>query len=136
MESFIGHIQTVKDALLLFEAVRSNNLKCIERRLNVAERNNIKSGATFIFDEQQSGLQRWTDGYSWSTSRVKGHFLVYEQKNQMDPLFKKTISVVTRDNKKYCLVNYYYGRDLDSNCLVTPKDLQRFQSYSIPAGFY
>lgn len=39
----------------------------------------IRSGSVFVFDEQESGIRRWTDGRLWSPSRVLGNFLIYRE---------------------------------------------------------
>ena len=40
------------------------------RRLTSAERKALSSGSVFVFDEQDSGIRRWTDGRLWSPSRI------------------------------------------------------------------
>jgi len=78
--TYFGYIQSTKDALLVFEAVRQNRLPKINRRLREEERLNlIRSGAVFVFDEAESGVKRWTDGLYWSPSRILNNFLVYRQ---------------------------------------------------------
>ncbi|KAF9921672.1 hypothetical protein FBU30_008279 [Linnemannia zychae] len=39
----------------------------------------ITPGSVFVFDEQESGIYRWTDGKIWSPSRICGNFLVYRE---------------------------------------------------------
>ncbi|KAG0198650.1 hypothetical protein BGX28_007913, partial [Mortierella sp. GBA30] len=39
----------------------------------------IESGSVFVFDEDESGICRWTDGRIWSPSRICGNFLVYRE---------------------------------------------------------
>lgn len=39
----------------------------------------ITSGSVFVFDEDESGIKRWTDGYFWSPSRILGNFLLYRE---------------------------------------------------------
>jgi hypothetical protein len=41
-----------------------------------SERRMITSGSVFVFDEDESGIKRWTDGFFWSPSRILGNFLV------------------------------------------------------------
>ncbi len=68
---------TTQDALLLFEAARRGHIPTINRRLREEERKLlIRSGSVFIFDEQRSGIKRWTDGLFWSPSRILQNFLV------------------------------------------------------------
>ncbi|KAG0192485.1 hypothetical protein DFQ28_008984 [Apophysomyces sp. BC1034] len=67
------------DALLIFEACRRGILPKISRRLQERERGTVQSGTIFVFDERESGIKRWTDGLSWSPSRILGNFLVYRE---------------------------------------------------------
>lgn len=39
----------------------------------------ISSGSVFVFDEEESGIKRWTDGFFWSPSRILGNFLLYRE---------------------------------------------------------
>ncbi|KAF9130027.1 hypothetical protein BGW39_003551 [Mortierella sp. 14UC] len=39
----------------------------------------IIPGSVFVFDEEESGIHRWTDGKIWSPSRICGNFLVYRE---------------------------------------------------------
>ncbi|KAG0251661.1 hypothetical protein DFQ27_008602 [Actinomortierella ambigua] len=41
--------------------------------------NLIDHGAVFVFREDESGINRWTDGRVWSPSRISGNFLVYKE---------------------------------------------------------
>lgn len=78
--SFRGFIETTLDALLVFEGVRRGLLCKIERRLqDVEKRALVTSGAVFVFDEDETGIKRWTDGLNWSPSRTLGNFLVYRE---------------------------------------------------------
>ncbi|ORZ24137.1 Gti1/Pac2 family-domain-containing protein [Absidia repens] len=79
METFIGHIKTPQDALIIFEACRRGQLHRVKRRLSTKERMNIQSGSIFAFDEGEAGMRRWTDGRTWSPSRVLGSFLTYRE---------------------------------------------------------
>ncbi|KAF9907727.1 hypothetical protein EC991_010674 [Linnemannia zychae] len=39
----------------------------------------IIPGSVFVFDEEESGIHRWTDGKIWSPSRICGNFLIYRE---------------------------------------------------------
>ncbi|ORY94901.1 Gti1/Pac2 family-domain-containing protein [Syncephalastrum racemosum] len=78
-ETFHGYIETTRDSLLIFEACRQGLLPRVGRRLQEKERQLVKSGAVFCFDENESGIKRWTDGLVWSPSRILGNFLVYRE---------------------------------------------------------
>lgn len=78
--TFSGYIANTHDALLLFQACISGLLPQVSRRPHDRERGDlIRSGTVFIFNEQSSGIKRWTDGIAWSPSRILGNFLVYRQ---------------------------------------------------------
>ncbi|GAA5806139.1 hypothetical protein HPULCUR_011668 [Helicostylum pulchrum] len=77
--TFHGYIENTRDSLLLFEACKRGIIPRISRRLQDKERHLIKSGSVFCFDENESGIKRWTDGLVWSPSRILGNFLIYRE---------------------------------------------------------
>ena len=79
METYYGHVRTPADAIILFEACRVGILPRVQRRLSEKERQSIRSGSVFVWDEREAGMRRWTDGKSWSASRVSGSFLTYRE---------------------------------------------------------
>ncbi|KAI9791520.1 MAG: hypothetical protein M1816_003864 [Peltula sp. TS41687] len=79
MDTYHGHVRTPNDAIILFEACRLGLLPRVQRRLSEKERQSIKSGSVFVWDEREAGMRRWTDGKSWSASRVSGSFLTYRE---------------------------------------------------------
>ena len=66
----IGHIETLDDALLLFNACSNKSLKTATRRLTPTDIAKIQSGSIFVWTKD-SGISRWTDSKNWSPSRVK-----------------------------------------------------------------
>ncbi|EAU83455.1 cAMP-independent regulatory protein [Coprinopsis cinerea okayama7 len=74
-----GWIETTGDALLILEAARRGLIPRVTRRLVDSERKMITSGSVFVFDEEESGIKRWTDGFFWSPSRILGNFLLYRE---------------------------------------------------------
>lgn len=78
--TYHGHVATTKDALILFEACLSGVRNHVPRRPHDRERAQlIRSGCVFIYEENASGIKRWTDGVPWSPSRILGNFLVYRE---------------------------------------------------------
>ena len=78
--TWFGHVSTARDALILFEACLTGTLHHVPRRPHDRERSSlIKSGNVFIYEENASGIKRWTDGVPWSPSRILGNFLVYRE---------------------------------------------------------
>lgn len=81
-----GHVETTKDALMVFEACFSGSLAHCHRRPHDRERGTlIVSGNVFVYEEATSGIKRWTDGIPWSPSRILTNFLIYRQLNQPFP---------------------------------------------------
>ncbi|KZT66330.1 hypothetical protein DAEQUDRAFT_715228 [Daedalea quercina L-15889] len=74
-----GFIESTGDALLILEAARRGMIPRVTRRLVDSERKMITSGSVFVFDEDESGIKRWTDGFFWSPSRILGNFLLYRE---------------------------------------------------------
>lgn len=75
-----GFVNNSMDGLMLFEACLSGKLHHVPRRPHDRERGNlIKSGSVFIYEENASGIKRWTDGVAWSPSRILGNFLIYRE---------------------------------------------------------
>ncbi|ORX51679.1 hypothetical protein DM01DRAFT_234411, partial [Hesseltinella vesiculosa] len=151
METFIGHIKTTKDALILFESCRLGELRRVKRRLCSRERSKIKSGSIFAFDESESGMCRWTDGRTWSPSRVLGSFLTYREldtkrrprKDGKDScsykpngLIKQSFSICTSNNQKMHLISYYSKADIARGHLRTPSEDPAFAHITIPKGIY
>ncbi|RKF64022.1 putative camp-independent regulatory protein pac2 [Erysiphe neolycopersici] len=104
METYFGHIRTSADAIKLFEACRLGLLQRVRRRLSEKERQSIKSGSVFVWDEREAGMRRWTDGKNWSPSRVSGSFLTYremdgKQTGQSDlALLQRQSTINTKDS--------------------------------------
>lgn len=88
--TFQGHVATIQDALILFEACLQSHLSHVWRRPHERERKNlIRSGSIFIYEENESSIKRWTDGFTWSPSRILGNFLVYRELDKPFPPGKK-----------------------------------------------
>ncbi|KAJ2911132.1 Gluconate transport-inducing protein [Coemansia aciculifera] len=147
-----GYIDSTDDALLIFEACRLGILQRRTRRLCDSERRLITSGSIFVWDENESGIKRWTDGKRWSPSRVSGCFLVYnelepktsssESATALDPvpkpggLVKKALSLFTTENSKLHLVCYYRKEDADQGALLTPSRDSLLRDIVIPRSLY
>ncbi|KAI4147878.1 MAG: hypothetical protein L6R39_002980 [Caloplaca ligustica] len=86
MPTWRGHVETTKDALLIFEACFQGTLAHCFRRPHDRERAQlIVSGNVFVYEEATSGIKRWTDGIPWSPSRILTNFLIYRQLNSPFP---------------------------------------------------
>lgn len=61
--TFTGYVDTTQDALILFEACLQEHLPLVPQRIHDSKKSTlIKSGAVFVYDENTSGIKRWTDG--------------------------------------------------------------------------
>jgi hypothetical protein len=61
--TFTGFVQNSMDGLILFEACLSGKLDHVPRRPHNRERSQlIESGNILIYQENESGINRWTDG--------------------------------------------------------------------------
>ncbi|KAJ3150876.1 hypothetical protein HDU89_002873 [Geranomyces variabilis] len=155
MECFHGAVNSPNDALLLFEACRTGLLKRVQRRLSESERTAyVVSGAIFIWDEEESGIKRWTDGKHWSPSRINGSFLIYrevEARKTVIPdvseekieyvikdggLTKKAISITTSDGRKQHLVSYYLRATSSRSELPAPSGHPLFADLNISSDIY
>ncbi|CAE6432254.1 unnamed protein product [Rhizoctonia solani] len=81
------HIRTAHDAHVVFEAVRRGLLPMITHRLSASDRDLLRSGEVFCWEEAdyKGGLERWTDGRKWSQSRMREPFLFYTENVMMTP---------------------------------------------------
>ncbi|KAF8193893.1 Gti1/Pac2 family-domain-containing protein [Mycena galopus ATCC 62051] len=76
------HIRNANDVLVVLEAVRRGILPLITLRLSGSERDELRSGNVFVWEEsmENGGLVRWTDGRRWSQSKVCAECLFYQEK--------------------------------------------------------
>ncbi|KAK5283325.1 Global transcription regulator sge1, partial [Exophiala xenobiotica] len=80
--SYFGFVDTHDDAELLIQACVRASLQVVKRRPTFSERHSVaQSGHVFIYEENASGIQRWTDGRHWRPSRVLGEFLIYGERS-------------------------------------------------------
>ena len=60
MVTYHGYIDTIEDAMLLVQACRIHVLESVRNRLNDQERQSIGSGDVFVYNEEESGIKRWS----------------------------------------------------------------------------
>ncbi|CDK26467.1 unnamed protein product [Kuraishia capsulata CBS 1993] len=78
--TYNGYIASSYDALLVIQATLNDGLSAVMRRPKSKDRTAmIESGNVFVFIEERSKIKRWTDGISWSPSRILGKFLLYRE---------------------------------------------------------
>ncbi|KAF8608641.1 hypothetical protein BDV93DRAFT_414452, partial [Ceratobasidium sp. AG-I] len=139
-------------ALAIFYAVYLGILPKADKRLDVDERESITSGNIYVWEERDlradatEGIERWTDGIKWGSSRVRNEFLFYYERDQ-DPkepqekqdnrLVKQTYSVYLMapgNTLKQHLVAYYTQATVES--LGKVEDIPQLASLKIPDGLY
>lgn len=75
-----GFLDTTKDAMTIVEAALQGRLSHISRRPHDKERAEmLVSGTVLVYEENASGIKRWTDAVHWSPSRVMNNCLIYRQ---------------------------------------------------------
>ncbi|KAF2258658.1 hypothetical protein CC78DRAFT_586824 [Lojkania enalia] len=75
-----GFLDTTKDAMTIVEAALQGRLSHISRRPHDKERAEmLTSGTVIVYEENASGIKRWTDAVHWSPSRVMNNCLIYRQ---------------------------------------------------------
>ncbi|CCH41702.1 hypothetical protein BN7_1243 [Wickerhamomyces ciferrii] len=153
MESYHGAVLTPNDALILLEASRQKLIPKITRRLKDSERELIKPGSIYIFNEKEAKMRRWTDGRSWSASRVTGAFLTYREmevqnggdehnltdfKYKSNGLIKQSFSLTTLNNEKLHLISYTTTKDFTNLKFMnlTPSNDPLLKDIKIPKNIY
>ncbi|KAH9839126.1 Gti1/Pac2 family-domain-containing protein, partial [Rhodofomes roseus] len=78
------HIRSADDAHKVFHAVMQNKLQPITKRLDAEERAALKAGDVYVWARQSLAgdaysphMERFTEGKSWTASRVRDDFLIY-----------------------------------------------------------
>ncbi|KAG8681161.1 hypothetical protein FRC09_017710 [Ceratobasidium sp. 395] len=73
------HIRSAHDAHVVFEAVRRGWLPMVLHRLSTVDCECLRPGQVFCWEQDngESGIERWTDGRKWSSSRARDNFLFY-----------------------------------------------------------
>ncbi|KAK9760580.1 Gluconate transport-inducing protein [Basidiobolus ranarum] len=162
METYYGVIESIQDALLIFEACRLGYLRRVQRRLSDKERQSLRSGSVYVWEEEEAGMRRWTDGRTWSPSRVHGSFLTYSElegkrksvkltdsppassmsgtvsdfEAEYGCLIKQSLSCTTADQRKLHLVAYYRKSQLSTDNPPSPSKDSSFAQIVIPKGLY
>lgn len=141
-ETYFGFIESVSDAERVIGAVKQGQLRQTFVRLSQRDQCLIRSGTVIVWEEGLSGIQRWTDGRTWSASRFQDEFLIYQElppkpgSSKPRPfdggLRKRAISILDREGKRYHLTNYYYPKDAET-CLLRPYDDPRFAKRALPS---
>ena len=80
--SYFGFVENRDDAVMLIQACMQGRVLVVQRRPTLCERPFIpQSGHIFIYEENVSGIRRWTDGRHWSRSRISSGFFIYGERS-------------------------------------------------------
>lgn len=123
-----GWIETTGDALIILEAARRGIIPRVTRRPHSTERRMITSGSVFVFDEDESGIKRWTDGMYWSPSRISGNFLLYretQKKGQGHKSYRQRDNDDPDDRDSAEHQNLAFKRDTDSDIAGIDKQREK-----------
>lgn len=113
--NFAGYIHTYDEAYLLVHALRLGFIEPKRERLSLTERQQIRSGSIFIFIENRTPIMRWTDGMTWSPSKILGSFLLYKR--------------VPRYLTKNAAKKSGHEKKIRQKCIPLEKQLQNDQFY-------
>ncbi|KZT71705.1 hypothetical protein DAEQUDRAFT_657321, partial [Daedalea quercina L-15889] len=156
------HIRSADDAHKVFYAVMQNKLQPITKRLDAEERAALKAGDVYVWarqsltgDAYSPHMERFTEGKSWTASRVRDDFLIYYEipdksrgRGGHDQFIKQTYSVYCNDPadaqpsadgkpnepKKWHL-NAYFTK-LTEGQLKTIDDIEELRALVVPEGMF
>ncbi|OCH91691.1 hypothetical protein OBBRIDRAFT_728331 [Obba rivulosa] len=127
-------IRTIEDAHKLFHAVELGQLPKIEKRLNAQERAALRPGDAFVWEEKAPStdafnvsIERFTEGLSWTPSRVRDPFLIYYEcpkKQKGHPSSLENQVVRAGESDKFIKLTYSAYREVpgDSSKSDDPVD--------------
>ncbi|KAH9386391.1 Gti1/Pac2 family transcription factor [Nematocida major] len=110
-ECIFGVVNNEEECAKIIDMCRLGALSRVKSRLSDAERDLIRPGSIFVYEEAESRIFRWTDGKLWSSSKIYGRCLVYyeletscEQKierlrlsDDLDSIIKKGSEIISLD---------------------------------------
>ncbi|KAG6820807.1 hypothetical protein H0H93_011101 [Arthromyces matolae] len=143
-------IRSSQDVHRIFYAVQMGRLKMLERRLDNDEREALRPGCIYVWEERGSrnadvtgeGMDRFTEGKQWGPSRVRDDFLFYTQKattniHAWDRLIKQTYSAwadTPAGRRKWHLNAYFTDNTIDN--LRTIDDIPACKDLEVPSGIF
>lgn len=78
--TYLGHVGSTKDALIIIEACLSGYLNHLGRRPRLSEEWSLsQSGNIFVYEARSSGVTTWRDGIAWSEPIRVGNFELRQQ---------------------------------------------------------
>lgn len=83
-EAIYGPVYTEEECLQIIDMCRMNVLPRVKTRLGETERSMIRPGSVFVYEEEESGILRWTDGKLWTSSKIHGRCLIYYEQKEVE----------------------------------------------------
>ncbi|PCD24140.1 hypothetical protein FGRA07_11416 [Fusarium graminearum] len=146
METYHGHVETPRDAVILLEACRLGILFRVQRRLSKKEKQTIRSGSIFVWDEGEADITRWTDenkrcrrsatnqrGYDKTTGSGRGRDEDQHRRGDTRQLVKagglvKLSLTTTTSNGQYLHLVSYYSTQHGQHELQQPANDPKMQN--------
>lgn len=119
-ESFACCVHSGDECRLLLQSARTGRIRRVKARLTDGEKRKIKPGDVYVYNEDESGIKRWTDKKTWTPSRVQGVFLVY--RDLRGPFVKKTHSCGCSEGRFHIVAYTLAEWEDDGGCCVLFKD--------------
>ncbi|KAG9006852.1 hypothetical protein FRB94_000357 [Tulasnella sp. JGI-2019a] len=86
---FRGYVNSLLDAFLIIEGCRHGLIgRLVEKPPEEEKDVLVQSGNVVVWEEEEIGMQRWTDRILWSETRSSGPFLIYREADEVDPSLK------------------------------------------------
>lgn len=76
-ETIFGVLNNEEECLKIIDMSRLCVLPRVKSRLTDEERDSIRPGSIYVYEEEESGISRWTDSKTWSSSKIQGKCLIY-----------------------------------------------------------
>ncbi|KAM0714137.1 hypothetical protein Q7P37_007608 [Cladosporium fusiforme] len=144
--TFTGHIKDRYEACILLEACLTGILSHIPRSPHDCERSHlIKSGNVFVYENNASGTDSWTDGIPWSRDQSQDGLFIYHEldgtlsntpdqvgahKLRTGGLVKKTLSVSLHGILHH-MVAYHKEEDVIHGILAGPLQNSRLKGVQV-----
>ncbi|KAG9004676.1 hypothetical protein FRB93_010166 [Tulasnella sp. JGI-2019a] len=77
LRPFVGYFTTTGHALCLIQAARNGLIPF--RMTRLADNERPCSGSVYVFESGSAGVQRWTDNFAWSPTRLSAECMVYRE---------------------------------------------------------
>lgn len=119
-ESLVCCIHSEDDCRFLIQCAKMGRIRRLRARLTDGEKRRIRPGHVYIYNENESGIRRWTDKKVWTPSRLQDSFLVYRDLN--GPFIKKAYSLKQEGGRFHVVVYTLAEWEQSGRCCMFFKD--------------